>query len=49
MSGFLFALVALGWLVALKAHDQQAKDEQYQQLSTNDSGGEDAWLSSLTH
>jgi hypothetical protein len=49
MSVLLFALVALGWFVALEAHDQQAKDEQHQQLNANDSGGEDAWLSSLTH
>jgi hypothetical protein len=26
----LLAFVALGWIVALKAHDDQAKDEQYQ-------------------
>lgn len=44
----LFTLVALGWLVALKAHDDCAKDEQYRQQGGNDSGGEDAWLSSLT-
>ncbi len=47
----LFALVVLGWLVALKAHDEQVKqvkDEQYQQQNANDLGGEDAWLSSLT-
>jgi hypothetical protein len=44
----LLAFVALGWIVALKAHDDQAKDEQYQQQGANDSGGEDAWLSSLT-
>ena len=44
----LFALVVLGWLVALKAHDEQVKDEQYQQQNANDLGGEGAWLSSLT-
>lgn len=43
----LFALVALGWLVALRIPDQPVKGEQYQQ-NANDSGGQDAWLLSLT-
>jgi hypothetical protein len=47
ISVLLFALVALGWLVALRMPDQQVKDEQYQQ-DANNPGGEDAWLSSLT-
>jgi hypothetical protein len=48
ISVLLFALVALGWFVALRMPDQQVKDEQYQQ-NADDSGGQDAWLSSLTH
>jgi len=43
----LFALVALGWLVALRMPDQQVKDVQNQQ-NANDSGGQDDWLLSLT-
>jgi hypothetical protein len=49
ISALLFTLVALGWLIALKAHDERVKDEQYQQQNANDPRGEDAWLSSLTH
>jgi hypothetical protein len=45
----LFALVVLGWLVALKTHDEHAKDEQYQQQNASDLAGEDDWLSSLRH
>jgi hypothetical protein len=44
----LFALVVLGWRLALQAHNEQVKDEQHQQQNANDLGGEDAWLSSLT-
>jgi hypothetical protein len=47
ISFLLFALIALGWLVALRMPDQQVKDDQYQQ-NANDSGGQDAWLLSLT-
>jgi hypothetical protein len=44
----LFALVVLGWLGALKAHDEKVKAEPYQQQNADNLGGEDAWLSSLT-
>jgi hypothetical protein len=47
ISALLITLVALGWVAALKAHDERVKDEQYQQQGANDPGGEDAWLSSL--
>jgi len=47
ISALLLTLVALGWLVALRAPDDQAKDEQHQRLGANDTGLEDAWLSSL--
>jgi hypothetical protein len=43
----LFALVALGWLLALRMPDQHMKGEQYQQ-DANDSGGQDAWPLSST-
>lgn len=48
ISGLLLGLVALEWLVALKAHDEQAKDEQYQQQGAYDPGGEEGWLLLLT-
>ncbi|MFZ0687503.1 MAG: hypothetical protein WAM89_18320 [Terriglobales bacterium] len=48
ISALLLTLVALGWLVGLKARDDQAKDERYQQQGARDFGGDDAWLSSLS-
>jgi hypothetical protein len=47
VSVLLFALVALGCLVALRMPDQQVKNGQCQQ-NANDSGGRDAWVLSLT-
>jgi hypothetical protein len=44
----LFAVVVLGRLVALNAHDEKVKDEQYQQQNADNLSGEDSWLSSLT-
>lgn len=49
ISCLFIALVALGFLVALKAHDDQAKGPPYREQVTHDSGGEDDWLSSLSH
>jgi hypothetical protein len=43
----LFTVVLLGWLVAIKAHEKPASDDQYEQQSSNGSGTED-WLSSMS-
>jgi hypothetical protein len=41
--------ITAAWFWAVAAHDPEAMDGQYQQPDKIDSGGEDAWLSSLTH
>jgi hypothetical protein len=43
----LLAMVFLGWLAAMKAHEKQASDEQYQQQGNSSDGTED-WLSSMS-